>query len=160
MIDGGVLASSESGASVRMNSWLRTVAAAWPLALPCSQAPLAAVPAETGERLGTVSFTVSCAPAVQASFNRGVALLHDFWYAEARPQFERILKSDPGCSMAHWGIAMSVFHQIWDRPDEAARATGWHELEAAEAHPAKTTREREYIAALADFYRPGAKDYQ
>jgi tetratricopeptide (TPR) repeat protein len=111
------------------------------------------------ERLGTVSFPVSCSASVQTDFNRGVALLHDFWYAEAKPQFERILKSDPQCAMAHWGVAMSVFHQIWDRPDETAMAMGWHELQAAAAHPPKTAREREYIAALADFYRPGPTAY-
>jgi hypothetical protein len=47
--------------------------------------------------------------------------LHDFCYEEARPQFERILKADPACAMAHWGIALSVFHQIWDQPDAAAQ---------------------------------------
>lgn len=119
-----------------------------------------ATAASAQERLGTVSFPVSCQASVQAGFNRGVALLHDFWYEEARPQFERILKSDPGCAMAHWGIAMSVFHQIWDRPDDAAMATGRRELEAAEARPAKTAREREYVAALAGFYQPGTQDYQ
>jgi tetratricopeptide (TPR) repeat protein len=135
--------------------------AAWVLALPGSQAALAAAaPAEAGERLGTVSFPVSCAAAVQPDFNRGVALLHDFWYAEARPQFERILKSDPGCSMAHWGIAMSLFHQIWDRPDEATLAAGWHELDAARKPPARTARERGYIDALARFFQPGPGDYQ
>lgn len=112
------------------------------------------------EHLGTVAFPVSCAPDVQASFNRGVALLHDFWYEEARPQFERILRADPGCSMAHWGLAMSVFHQIWDRPGEATMAFGWREMQAAQAQPARTAREREYIAALAGFYRPGPADYQ
>jgi hypothetical protein len=66
----------------------------------------------TAERLGTVSFPVSCAPAVQERFTRGVALLHDFWYQEAQRQFEEIAKADPGCAMAHWGIAMSLFHQI------------------------------------------------
>lgn len=126
-----------------------------------SPAPSAGLPdAPAGDRLGTVSFAVSCSSSVQASFNRGVALLHDFWYEEAKPQFERILKRDPGCSMARWGIAMSVFHQIWDRPDDSATATGWRELQAAEARPAKTAREREYIAALADFYRPGDAGYQ
>jgi tetratricopeptide (TPR) repeat protein len=143
-----------------MERIMRTSALLGTLAAMCLAASPPVAAAAGPERLGTVSFPVSCSASVQVSFNRGVALLHDFWYEEARPQFERILKSDPGCSMAHWGIAMSVFHQIWDRPDEAARATGWRELEAAEAHPAKTTREREYIAALADFYRPGAKDYQ
>ena len=111
------------------------------------------------ERLGTVSFPVSCAPASQAAFNRGVALLHDFWYEEARPQFNRIVASDPGCAMAHWGVAMSVFHQIWDRPDAEAMKTGWAEMQKAQAHPASTAREQGYIAALADFYRPGAKEF-
>src|SRR5579872_5226958 len=117
-------------------------------------------PAVPQDRLGTVSFAVSCSAGTQAGFDRGVALLHDFWYEEARPQFERIVKSDPGCSMAHWGIAMSIFHQIWDRPDEATMARGRSEMAAAQEHPAKSTREREYIAALADFFKPGEDDYQ
>ncbi|MGA2190067.1 MAG: hypothetical protein ABSH33_16180 [Steroidobacteraceae bacterium] len=111
------------------------------------------------ERLGKVSFPVSCAPAVQAEFNRGVALLHDFWYEEAQRQFERIVKADPACAMAHWGVAMSVFHQIWDRPDEAALALGRKELERARAQPAKTVREREYIAALDVFFRQDPRDF-
>jgi tetratricopeptide (TPR) repeat protein len=117
-------------------------------------------PLDPNERLGSVSFSVSCAVAVQPAFSRGVALLHDFWYDEAQPQFESILKADPSCAMAHWGVAMSSFHQIWDRPDEMTLATGWAQLEAARAHPAKTAREREYIAALREFFRPGKREYQ
>ena len=60
-------------------------------------------------------------PAVQTPFNRGVALLHDFWYEEAQRQFEEIAKADPTCAMAHWGAAMSYFHQIWNRPDKERR---------------------------------------
>jgi tetratricopeptide (TPR) repeat protein len=120
--------------------------------------PLDSAPA--GEHLGVVSFPVSCSPQVQAAFNRGVALLHDFWYEEAKPQFERILKADPSCAMAHWGVAMSGFHQIWDQPNKAAMDTGWRELQAAQAHPAKTARERAYIDALAEFFRPGPADFQ
>lgn len=145
---------------MKTNVWLGAVAAACLPALSCLPAASAAAQAEPGERLGTVSFPVSCAPAVQASFNRGIALLHDFWYAEARPQFERILKSDPGCSMAHWGIAMSTFHQIWDRPDEATMAAGWQQIEAARKPPAGTARERAYIEALGRFFQPGRGDYQ
>lgn len=112
-----------------------------------------------GERLGAVSFAVSCAPGVQASFNRGVALLHDFWYEEARPQFERIVKADPSCAMAHWGIAMSGFHQIWDRPDPDTMKFGWDEIRKAQAASPATVRERQYIAALATFFQPGPQDY-
>jgi tetratricopeptide (TPR) repeat protein len=123
------------------------------LGLPIAHAAVA------HERLGSVSFPVSCSPSVRADFNRGVALLHDFWYDEARPQFERIAKADPTCAMAHWGIAMSVFHQIWDRPDDAAMALGWQQMQAAQLQPAKSAREREYIAALSGFYRPNQRDY-
>jgi len=124
---------------------------ALPAALPAAQA---------SERLGTVSFAVSCAPGVQTSFVRGVALLHDFWYQEAQRQFEDIAKTDPSCAMAHWGVALSLYHQIWDRPDEGTVARGWREMQAALAHPAKTARERAYVAALSDFYKPGPQDYQ
>ncbi|HEX3914026.1 MAG TPA: hypothetical protein VHW71_10995 [Steroidobacteraceae bacterium] len=119
--------------------------------------PLAAQASD--ERLGTVSFTVSCAPSVQARFVRGVALLHDFWYREAERQFEEIARADPKCAMAHWGIAMSIYHQIWDHPNDATLARGWHEMQTANAHPPKTARERGYIAALSEFYRPGQRDY-
>jgi tetratricopeptide (TPR) repeat protein len=140
--------------------WLKVLAAACIAAIPFSPSTVALAREVPPNALGTVSFPVSCAPAVQSNFNRGVALLHDFWYEEAKPQFERILKTDPECAMAHWGIAMSVFHQIWDRPDEAAMATGWREIQAAQAHPAKTERERAYIAAVAHVFQPGPSDYQ
>jgi tetratricopeptide (TPR) repeat protein len=125
----------------------------------CACCAVAQPSTTTPERLGTVSFPVSCAPAQQTAFNRGVALLHDFWYAEAGPQFERIAKADPGCAMAHWGIAMSGFHEIWDRPGAGAMKSGWEEVQKAESLTPKTERERAYIAALATFYKPGYPDY-
>jgi tetratricopeptide (TPR) repeat protein len=145
---------------MRGHSSSRAVAATFSFAVLLSQVALGAATQGAEERLGTVAFPVSCSARVQMSFNRGVALLHDFWYEEARPQFERILKTDPACSMAHWGIAMSVFHQIWDRPNDATMALGWREIQAAQAHPAGTAREREYIAALGEFFRPAVRDYQ
>jgi len=120
--------------------------------------PMNAPPAPA-EHLGTVSFAVSCGQQAQAPFDRGVALLHDFWYSEARPQFERIAKVDPGCAMAHWGIAMSAFHQIWDRPDKKTMKLGWAEIRKAQSANAPTDRERDYIAALAVFYKPGKQDF-
>jgi tetratricopeptide (TPR) repeat protein len=113
-----------------------------------------------GESLGTVSFSVSCAPSVRTQFVRGVALLHDFWYQEAQRQFEQIAKSDPDCAMAHWGIAMSLFHEIWERPGESTVALAWREMQAAQARPARTAREREYVTALSSFFRPDAGEYR
>ena len=114
-----------------------------------------------GEQLGTVSFPTSCAPAVEKSFERGVALLHSFWYEEARKQFEEVEQKDPQCAMAHWGVAMSLWHQLWSRPDAAELNLGWKEVQKAQTLAPKTAREREYIAALAEFYRdPAKRDYQ
>ncbi len=115
--------------------------------------------AVSDERLGTVWFPVSCASASQAPFDRGVALLHDFWYEEARSQFDRLVGSDPACAMAHWGVAMSVFHEIWDRPDADNMKLGWGEMQKAQSLDAGTPRERAYIAALAGFYHPGSQEY-
>ena len=112
------------------------------------------------EHLGTVSFPVSCASRTQAPFNRGVALLHDFWYEEAQHQFEQISAADPGCAMAQWGEAMAGFHQIWDRPGAEASAHAWAILQKAQMHPPRTAREREYLAALTAFFQPGQPDFQ
>lgn len=47
------------------------------------------------EKLGTVSFPVSCAAKVQSSFNRAVALLHSFAYAPATAAFQEIARQEP-----------------------------------------------------------------
>jgi tetratricopeptide (TPR) repeat protein len=114
---------------------------------------------DVNEKLGKVSFPVSCAPASQKGFERGVALLHSFGYEEAEEQFTEIAKADPSCAMAHWGIAMSLFHQIWERPEDATLKRGHEEIETAQKIGAKTERERAYIAALGQFYSDPVKDH-
>jgi tetratricopeptide (TPR) repeat protein len=108
---------------------------------------------DASEKLGSVSFPISCAPDSQKPFERGIALMHSFGYEEAEAQFVEITKKDPACAMAHWGIALSSFHQIWERPGDASLKRGWSEMEIAQKLGAKTDRERGYIAALSEFYR-------
>jgi tetratricopeptide (TPR) repeat protein len=115
---------------------------------------------DAGEKLGNISFPISCAPASQKPFERGVALMHSFGYEEAEAQFVEITQKDPACAMAHWGIALSLFHQIWERPGDASLKRGWNEMEQAQKLGAKTDRERGYISALSDFYRDyGTRDH-
>ena len=64
-------------------------------------------------------FPVSCAATSQKAFARGVALLHSFWYEEAEEEFEQIAKDDPTCAMAHWGVVMNPWDQLWDEPGNA-----------------------------------------
>jgi hypothetical protein len=104
-------------------------------------------------QLGTVHFPVSCTAAVQKPFARGVALLHSFWYEEAEKEFEQIAANDPHCAMAHWGVAMSLWHQLWNRPDAKVIARGLDETNQAAREKSKTTaRELAYIAAIHAFY--------
>jgi hypothetical protein len=104
-------------------------------------------------RLGDVSFLVpSCSPNAQKPFERGVALLHSFWYEEAEKQFQAVAAQDPKCAMAYWGEAMALYHQLWKRPDAATVKQGWEFVEKAQAIGAKTPRERSYLDAMAAFY--------
>ncbi len=114
---------------------------------------------DANEKLGTVSFPISCAPDSQKGFERGVALLHSFGYEEAEEQFTEVAKKDAGCAMAHWGIAMSLFHQIWERPEDATLKRGHEEIATAQKIGAKTERERAYISALGLFYGDPSKDH-
>src|SRR5260370_42094136 len=61
----------------------------------------------TPEKLGSVSFSTSCSAVVQLPFNRAVALMHSFQFASAIDAFRGVLSTDPSCSMAYWGIALS-----------------------------------------------------
>ena len=76
------------------------------------------------EKLGQVSFPTSCAARSQAPMMRGVALLHSFGYTEAQVQFAAIAKDDPKCAMAHWGIAMTQYHELWEPPSPEALKLG------------------------------------
>ena len=46
-------------------------------------------------RLGTVHFATSCNRTVSQEFDRGVALLHSFWFSAAIEAFNGVLKTDP-----------------------------------------------------------------
>ena len=107
---------------------------------------------DADETLGTVSFSTSCAPAVQSQFERGVALLYSFEYEVADTQFEEVTKKDPGCAMAYWGQAMTLFHELWNRPSKADLAQGAELLAKARSLKPPTARERDYIQALSVFY--------
>lgn len=101
------------------------------------------------EKLGKVSFPISCSPSVQAEFNRGIALLHSFAYASANATFQQVAGEDPGCAMAHWGVAMSLFHQLWEpQITHQALATAQSEIAAAQQVPSTDAREQGYIRAF------------
>jgi tetratricopeptide (TPR) repeat protein len=101
---------------------------------------------------GTVDFKVSCAPEVRTGFLRGVALLHSFFYEEARRIFTEVAAKDPNCAMAQWGIAMTWWHPIWTPPTPDEMSAGKTAIQKAMGMTAGTERERGFITALSAYY--------
>src|ERR1700730_18878894 len=106
-------------------------------------------------KLGKISFPTSCSSHAQSEVETGVASLHSFEYKNAMRHFEKVLQHDPNCSIAHWGEAMSLYHQLWNIPSEKDLAEGWQFVQKAQAESEQSPREREYIQAMAVFYKPG-----
>ncbi len=114
-------------------------------------------PAGEPEKLGKVNFPVSSDAAVQSQFSRAVAMLHSFWYEKASEEFAAISKKDPACAMAYWGIAMTLYHPIWEAPGPAALKQGSEAVAKAKSAALRTARERDYITAIEIFYKNSDK---
>ena len=113
----------------------------------------------TEEEVGSVHFSTSCRADLAVSFNRAVARLHSFQYEQARQAFTEIFEKDPQCAMAHWGVAMSHYHGMWENGDTAAGRVALKKAQKIAASNAKTTaREAAYIDALAEIYHEDGKD--
>jgi tetratricopeptide (TPR) repeat protein len=112
-------------------------------------------------QLGKVSFPISCMQAAQEQFDRGMALLHSFAYAAAEDAFQGVAERDPECAMAHWGIALSYFHQLWDPPVVPSTIPiAQKEIQRAQQIGASTEREREFIRALSLVYQDATVPYR
>ena len=111
------------------------------------------LPAVTAEELlpYQVRFENSCSLDVQVKFNHAITLLHSFEYPETTRIFGEIIEQDPGCAMARWGAAMSVWHPLWAPPSEDDLEAGAHILATADDLEA-TPRETAYIDALKAFF--------
>jgi tetratricopeptide (TPR) repeat protein len=112
---------------------------------------------DPSEKLGHVNFPTSCNAVAQQEFNRAMALLHSFQYAEAETAFSMVSSTDPKCAMAYWGKAMSYYHPLWAPPNSTDLQKGAAAIAQASMLGAATERERDYIAALASFYKDADK---
>jgi tetratricopeptide (TPR) repeat protein len=126
-----------------------TIVAGLMTALSCS-----AFGQQQDDKLGKVTFPTSCDPKVQAEFERGVAMIHSYWFLIARRTFEGVLREDPNCAIAYWGIALDLLNNsLAVVPPRADAEAAWTALEKARQIGAKTQRERDWIEALSAYYR-------
>jgi tetratricopeptide (TPR) repeat protein len=109
---------------------------------------------------GAVAFENSGAPAAQAPFLRGLALLHNFEYPRAAAAFREAQAADPGFALAYWGEAMTHNHPVWmvqDAPAARAVLARLGASPAERAARARNDRERAYLAAVEALYGEGDK---
>jgi tetratricopeptide (TPR) repeat protein len=126
---------------------LLLVASVWADADPAHQAG-------SPEKLGRVVFKTSCSPEAQKQFERALAMLHSFFFPETIKAFSAIPETDPSCAIAYWGIAISQRPNPLLGPfDAATLKRGLDAVEKGEAIGAKTERERDWLAALKEFYK-------
>jgi hypothetical protein len=114
-----------------------------------------------GQALGKVHFETSCKPDVRDSFDHAVALLHSFEFGSAIDEFSDVLKKDPSCAMAYWGIALSR----WGNPfaglkGPAVLEPGREAAQKAQATGSPSAREKAYVNAVAELYRDYEKTPQ
>ena len=103
-------------------------------------------------KLGKVHFETSCAPEAQKLFDRGMLYQHSFWYRASQDMFEQVLKADPACGIAYWGIALSLLWNPHVPTPVKNLADGAAMIAKGKSVGAKTQRERDYIDALAVMY--------
>jgi tetratricopeptide (TPR) repeat protein len=104
------------------------------------------------DKLGKVHFETSCSTEAQKLFDRGMLYQHSFWYRASQKMFEDTLKADPACSIAYWGIALSLLWNPHAAPPVKNLAEGAAAIGKARAAGFKTERERAYVDALAVMY--------
>jgi len=113
----------------------------------------------TGARpqgLGNVHFETSCTPQAQEKFDRGLAMVHSFFYPNSVQAFTEVAAADPRCAIAYWGIAISSRPNPLILPlTTTALKNGLEAVEKGKAIGTKTERERDWLAAIELYY----KDY-
>src|SRR5256712_1359987 len=103
------------------------------------------------EHLGRVRFPVSCNTEAQRRFERGVALLHSFWYEKAGDTFKDAVTADSTCAMGYWGQAMALLHPLWTAPAPADLGAGPGEAARGLAL-ARTPPGRDSLQAIRSYY--------
>jgi hypothetical protein len=105
-------------------------------------------------KIGKVNFANSCSQQTQAKVQRGVAMLHSFWWPEGERTFQEIAAEDPSCAaIAAWGFASILMYNPFVGvvpANEIARAQG--AIAKGRELGAKSQREKDYLEAVAAYW--------
>jgi hypothetical protein len=119
----------------------------------CNSSTPAIKTAEPGRSVEVKRLAADCDAKAKVSFERGLFLLHNMMYMQARAVFAETLRKDPRCLVSEWGRAMTYFHPLWPgEPTPADLETGAAAVEHAlggELLP----RERDYALAAQKYFQ-------
>jgi tetratricopeptide (TPR) repeat protein len=107
------------------------------------------------EGLGSYTRTITTtSPEAQKYFNQGLNFLFGFNHGAAIRAFQAAETIDPGCAMAHWGVALACGPHInFPVVPPPAAELAWKELALAQEHVAHTSAvEQALIEALSHRY--------
>jgi tetratricopeptide (TPR) repeat protein len=112
--------------------------------------------------VGSLSRRVTTSsPEAQKYFDQGLAFMYGFNHDEAIRAFQRAAELDPGCAMAHWGVALANGPHINnpvlppDRAEAAWKALGRAQAAAAAASPVEQAL---IVAVSARYAWPAPED--
>ena len=103
------------------------------------------------QQYGSTDFHATGDPEAHALFIRGLVMLHNFEYEDARETFQQARNLDPDFVMAYWGEALTHEHPLWNQQNQAAARGVLEQLApSAEARveKAQTEREKAYIRSV------------
>jgi tetratricopeptide (TPR) repeat protein len=110
--------------------------------------------------LGSISFPTSANHAAENDFIKGVLLLHNFDYDNARTFFQRAETADPNFALAYWGEAMTYNQPIWNEQELGPAQKVLDKLAPTDLQrvkKAKTKKEKSLINAINILYGKGDK---
>lgn len=109
-----------------------------------------------GDAIGTVSFQADCDDAVRADMDHALGMMHHMMYTQARSEFEAVVRADPGCAMAHWGVATTLFQPLWGTSPGADDIARGREAIRKARDTVEDQRERHLVEATGAFFDPEA----
>jgi tetratricopeptide (TPR) repeat protein len=112
--------------------------------------------AAQGPSLGKVHFQVECSADAQREFNVAMAYYHSFAFPQMQAPLERVMQADPQCGMVHWLRTLAALNNPFAWPTvipAAILSEGGRIMDSARSTGLKSQRERDYVDALAVFFK-------
>lgn len=105
------------------------------------------------EGIGDVNFAITTTnPETQAWFNQAIALMHSFWYEEARRSFRWCHKLEPQNPMTYWGLGYCATY------DYGSGGAKENFTKAYELRQSASPRERQIIEIFYRGFGQGGRD--